>query len=167
MRRAYINIQVLREYFMTEEPKWTIRTDDDHVTVRKLFTKNGERVAIEHGNEATHLDPLALQSVSWQQIEDIQKLVGYNDPNGSKSQTTDDIEPESDSFRLANEFAIVDLQKVSSGANELVKIHSPRFNDTIYLGVAELVGLLKQEPETFYQFLEHPFGPPRADRVHD
>lgn len=152
---------------MTEEPKWTIGTDDNHVTVRKVLTKNGERVAIEHENESTHLDPLALQSVSWQRVEDIQKLVGREDHNNLKSKTEEDIEPKSDPFRLANEFAIVDLQKVVTGTDELVKIHSPRFGDTIYLSMAELVGLLKQEPETFYRFLEHPFGPPRADRIHD
>lgn len=150
---------------MGNQHKIIIKNDDQSVEISKVHTKNGERFLLEADDSSTRLDPLALQSVSWQRIEDLQKLIGF--PAKASGETISDksIVDQSKPIQLSNEFAVVELQKITTTTDERLKIRSPRFGDTIHLGVDEIVALTRQEPELFYELLEEPFGPPRPDRV--
>jgi len=61
-------------------------------------------------------------------------------------------------IELVNEFALVRVRKVETRNGMRLEIESPRLSRSIRLDALALESLTWQPPETFSQFLEHPFG---------
>lgn len=56
---------------MSEEPKIMIGNEFTQVIIRKVYTRNGERLEIVSPKlqRSIQLDPLALESLTWQEPE--------------------------------------------------------------------------------------------------
>jgi hypothetical protein len=56
---------------MTAEPQIIVGNEFTHVVIKKVYTRNGERLEITSPklNLSIHLDPLALESLTWQEHE--------------------------------------------------------------------------------------------------
>ncbi|WP_370326635.1 dihydrodiol dehydrogenase [Euzebya sp.] len=66
---------------------------------------------------------------------------------------------------LANEFAVVHVQRVHTHNGVRLEITSPRLGRSIRLDPVELESLTWQTPATFTAFMETPFGPEGDDDV--
>jgi hypothetical protein len=62
---------------------------------------------------------------------------------------------------IANEFAIVTIQKVLTRNGERLEISAPKLHRRILLDPVELESLSWQTHDTFSRMLETPFGPDR------
>lgn len=62
---------------VTKEPVITLKDGDRVIEIRKVYTKNGERLRIEavHMNRFVELDPLETESLTWQTEESLQKAL--------------------------------------------------------------------------------------------
>jgi hypothetical protein len=70
-------------------------------------------------------------------------------------------EPDADAdrdFELTNEFATVRIRRVYTRNGVRLEISSPRLGRSIRLDPLALESLTWQPPETFSNFLRHPFG---------
>ncbi|AGT32695.1 MULTISPECIES: hypothetical protein [Bacillales] len=56
---------------MADEPQMIVGNEFTQVIIRKIYTRNGERVEIVSPKlkRSIQLDPLALESLTWQDIE--------------------------------------------------------------------------------------------------
>lgn len=56
---------------MTDEPIIMVGNEFTQVVIKKVYTRNGERLEITSPklNSSIHLDPLALESLTWQDHE--------------------------------------------------------------------------------------------------
>lgn len=62
-------------------------------------------------------------------------------------------------FTLSNEFAAVEIRKVTSRNGMRLEIYSPALGYKIQLDPLELESLTWQNKDIFTKFLENPFGP--------
>jgi hypothetical protein len=61
--------------------------------------------------------------------------------------------------RLANEFAMVDIERDDDANGPRLRIHCPASGRTVYLDPIELESLTWGNPKLFANLLETPFGP--------
>ncbi|HVC66106.1 MAG TPA: hypothetical protein VND44_00760 [Acidimicrobiales bacterium] len=73
----------------------------------------------------------------------------------STSETCSDAAP----VTVANEFAEVTLQRVSTHNGVRLEVSSPRLGLRVRLDALQLESLTWQAPEVFSSLLEEPFGP--------
>ena len=62
-------------------------------------------------------------------------------------------------MRLANEFAMVDVERDDDANGPRLRIHSPASGRTVYLDPLELESLTWGTPQLFADLLDTPFGP--------
>lgn len=66
-------------------------------------------------------------------------------------------------LQLANEFAVVEVQKVYTPNGERLEIRAPRLGYVVRLDPLQLESLTWQTPESLSRLLDEPFGPPRGE----
>src|SRR5699024_4813006 len=98
-----------------------IGTDDVEVTLQKVRTPTGERLAVHNENRgSTRLDALDLESLTWQDAEFFVELVdetyGY--------QSIDPSPHESAQLQISNEYTVIRLSTVDD--DRAVEVTSPK-----------------------------------------
>lgn len=147
------------------------------VHVRPVQTRNGVRLEIRSPRlrHEVQLDPIALESLTWQGPETFRKLLEDPDrPTGGEParpgapegvgtvRSIDGVEAHvasPEEFALSNEFATVYLKREGSQ----LEIRSPRLKHGVSLGPEALESLTWQGPEAFSEFLRTPFGPEESE----
>jgi len=147
------------------------------VHVQPVRTRNGMRLKIRSPRlrHEVRLDPIALESLTWQGPETFRRLREDPDrPTGVEPvragapeevgtvHSIDGVEARtasSEEFALSNEFATVYLKREGSR----LEIQSPRLKHGVSLGPEALESLTWQGPETFSEFLKTPFGPEEGE----
>lgn len=140
---------------------------DDHTSVRisKVLSRCGARLEIDsrRTGATVRLDSLELESLSWQNRDTFRTLVESNGL-GEEMETTPTFpemtaDTQAKAIRISNEFASVEVQKLVSGPNEVLRIISPKLDYEIVLAPLELEALTLEDTDLFSEFLINPFGP--------
>jgi hypothetical protein len=81
--------------------------------------------------------------------------------NGSATQPVPDRAPAAAGpvITIANEFAMVCIQKVKTSQGDRIEIHSPNLGYRVHLDPLQLEALSWQKPDFFSALLVTPFGP--------
>lgn len=133
------------------------------VTVSHFRTKRGERAEIAAGDDSVRLDALILESISWQRsranlaavVADSGAVEGDEVPL-----TGGDPVPASDSIRITNEYAQVELRHVHTAAGEALQVSAPARESETNLGPPTLRALATiADTFAFSPFFETPVGP--------
>lgn len=141
---------------------FTVRGPTVRARVRKVTTPKGARLEISSPDtgHAYRIDPLALESVSWQSEEAIDSLdAELPDERGADDPETDDVT----SLRLVNEFADAAVEKVETDEGEFLEVQATKLGYSTRLDASNLVALAQQDAEQFSEFLSEPFGPIEGD----
>jgi hypothetical protein len=138
--------------------------DGQHIDVEKHYTRNGERleISIREEDASIRLDALGLESLSWQNIEELGQEFG----TGEKDRiVTDEVVIDSDDsvretlFTITNEFATVEVAKATIQEREYLEIQAPRAGFTIYLPSSILAAIAREGSDLVTRFLGTPPGP--------
>ncbi|TYT62593.1 hypothetical protein [Natrialba swarupiae] len=141
----------------TGNPLYVTAHDNRGVAIQKVHTPRGERLRFEAPRlgETNHLDAVALESVTWQDADEMADRARSVDADESIGSDTDWNDGTSE-LMVANEYGQVVLEKEGDSG---VHLTAPKLGYDITLGVDELEWLTVQDHETFTEFLEQPFGP--------
>jgi len=138
-----------------------IRLADDHadVVIRKIFTRMGERLEIAAGDRSVRLDAIMLESVSWQDADEL-----GGEATGSTTSATDASPPgDRDPITISSEFAQAVVRPIGSREGARLGIEAPKMGYEIELEPRHLAWLTTLGHETFSEWLETPFGPSSDD----
>jgi hypothetical protein len=137
------------------------------VTVRKVFTRMGERLEVtaEDLEASNRLDAIALESVTWQDADDLAAQAAELPRSGGTPDATPETE-RTDPITISSEFALAELTKVVDDGEERLRIRAPKLGYEIELGASELAWLATRTHETFTEWLKTPFGPDADDHDH-
>ena len=146
------------------------------VQIKTVRTRNGIRLEVSSAQtgESIRLDPVNLESLTWQTPETFHQMIEASDrprAQSSSGNKTPVIEPlelgeeeaaaqaradaaEAEAI-LSNEFATVYIRR----ADPLLEIRSPRAQYGTSLDPIALESLVSQTPETLSSLMETPFGP--------
>jgi hypothetical protein len=134
------------------------------VTAQKVFTRMGERLDLrsEGLGERTSLDAIMLESVAWQDPEEMAERAAGVDR--SDAQTAPELEgtERDEPITVSSEFAQARVRKVG----DELEIAAPKLGYDVRLGPGELAWLTLQDHETFTSWLETPFGPGADEHDH-
>lgn len=139
------------EYFElpSKERETTIENGSGQVIVSKVRTRKGARMEIEvSGDVTSRLDALALESLSWQDP----KTIGISDKGDVGRNDRDNGETEL--FGITNEFAEVEVWKLTADNSTYIQVRAPKLGYSIELDKNELVWLAEQPITTFSTFLK-------------
>lgn len=144
-------------------------TDGDAVVrAQKVFTRMGERLelAAESLGTSVRLDAIMLESVTWQDPDELADLAAEVDRSDAVSPTLRDDEEREEPISVSSEFAHAKLTVVENDGMEKLEIEAPKLGYDIRLGTRELEWLTLQDHERFSEWLETPFGPESEDHSH-
>jgi hypothetical protein len=150
----------------TGEP---IRLADEatDVVVQKIFTRMGERLEIRSGDRSTRLDAIMLESVAWQDSEELASKAADELPAaGSAVAESDAVQEDRDPITVSSEFALAELEHIDTPEGPRLRIEAPKLGYDIEVGPRELAWLTTRTHETFTEWLETPFGPGGDDHDH-
>lgn len=138
------------------------------VTVGKLFTRTGERLELhaETLDESVRLDAIVLESVAWQDVDEMSNRAETVDRSGARSMPAPLDREREEPITISSEFAQARVSKASTDEGERLHIEAPKLGYEIRLDPHELEWLTLQDYETFSAWLEHPFGPEGEDHDH-
>ncbi|WP_435348630.1 hypothetical protein [Haloarchaeobius sp. HRN-SO-5] len=143
--------------------------DEEHVvTAQKVFTPMGERLELtaETLGQSVSMDAIALESVSWQDTEEMAARAEALDRDTAVPVPELDGEERDEPVTVSSEFALARVTKVVEDGTELLHVSAPKLGYEIRLNVRELEWLATQDHETFTEWLETPFGPDADDHDH-
>lgn len=134
---------------------------NDSLSIRKFFTRNGERLEIKTGDkDSIRVDALGLESLSWQ---DSTSLSNYLDLPEQETPPVSDVEnnevEREELFEIKNEYAVVKIAKVSGNAQEFLEIEAPKMGTKNQLSTTILRNISAQDMDFFSQLLRHPHRP--------
>lgn len=138
---------------------------DAVVRAQKVFTRMGERLelAAESLGTSVRLDAIMLESVSWQDPEELADLAAEVDRSDAVPPAAGDGDEREEPLTVSSEFAMANVRKVSDGGSEQLEREAPKLGHEIHLGARELEWLTLQDHEKFSEWLETPFGPESDD----
>lgn len=144
---------------------------DAVVTAQKVFTRMGERLALEAESlgESVRLDAIMLESVAWQDPDDLTARAADIDRSDAVPPTTGEsstIDERDEPMTISSEFAMARIHTVEVDGATALKIAAPKLGHDIRLGPRELEWLTHQEHEIFSEWLATPFGPESDDHSH-
>lgn len=146
-----------------QTPSITVADDDGQVQVRKLVSKRGERAEITTGDDRITLDALLLESLSWQRsLEDLASLLDDGTPvvEDPTPITGGDPVPDSEAFRISNEYAQATVSHVRTDAGDGVRVATPARGSETTLGVPTLRAMAAHaDTFAFSEFFNTPVGP--------
>jgi hypothetical protein len=133
------------------------------VVLRRGLTPNGERLVVRsESGESIELDALALESLTWQTPEDIERIVredGRFEADRDLATVGDGDDAVGDPFTVSNEYTRVEIAKFVVDGDEYARIVSLKLDYDIVLDPTLLSVIAAQPMETFSEFLETPYGP--------
>jgi hypothetical protein len=138
-----------------------VETDGVAVTLWKVRTPNGERLAVcSETQGSTRLDALELESLTWQDADFFAELV--EDEYNYRSVDPEPREPAS--LQISNEYTVIRLNIVNDG--ETVEVTSPKMGYGTWIDASAFVALI-DKPKTFFsELLKTPYGPEDTDHDH-
>lgn len=141
---------------------------DAVVTAQKVFTRMGERLDLvaESLGTSVKLDAIMLESVSWQDAEELSGLAAELDHSGAVPPKLDEFDEREEEATVSSEFAMANVRAVTDGGEDCLEIEAPKLGYSIRLGARELEWLTAQDHEQFSEWLETPFGPEGEDHSH-
>lgn len=139
------------------------------VTLRKMYTPNGNRLKIDstENKHAISLDAVQLESLTWQKRDELLRLHERSTSSGCTEdirtfwENTEGAEPESREHvaKITNEYAEAYINSVFIGDRECCEIVSPKIGYGRRLTPEEFLSVAERGPEIFNRFLQTPFGP--------
>lgn len=138
-----------------------VETDGVAVTLRKVRTPTGERLAVhDESRGSTRLDALELESLTWQDAAFFDELV-----DGAYDYRSIDPSPrEPAELQISNEYTVVHLSVIDDG--QAVKLTASKMGYGTRVD-ARVFAQLVDKPKTFFSaLLETPYGPEDADHDH-
>lgn len=140
----------------------TVSGDETWARLQKVRTPKGTRVRIESaGGDSRRIDPLALESITWQDGSVIESLRADLPPVDESGGDPPADAGDQDTIRLVNEFADAEIETVDGGTG--VEVTATKLGYSIRLDAADLAALARADTETFSGFLSEPFGPIEGD----
>lgn len=141
---------------------------DAVVTAQKLFTRMGERLALtaESLGTSVRLDAIMLESVAWQDAEELAERAAAVDRTDAVPAAAGDGDERVDPISVSSEFAHARVAAVEDADAEQLEIEAPKLGYSIRLGPRELEWLTLQTHERFSEWLETPFGPEGEEHSH-
>jgi len=137
---------------MTEQ-QIRIATDDIAVTLRKVRTPAGERLAAENGDDVAYFDALECETLTWQDE-------GFYTDLASGSYDYQSVDPHSRSspaIQISNEYTVINVSPGDS--RSAVDVTAPKLGYGARV-TAPVFSALIDKPKTFFsRLLETPFGP--------
>jgi hypothetical protein len=145
------------------EDKYTeISNKNAVVLVRKVRTRNGVRLEVysPETDRRVYLDPLLIESLSWQTAETFSNTL-QDPPENSHTEEVEErrVSGGEEYTEFTNEFAYTLVRKVRVGDDARLEILSPKLDYQTYLDASLLESLTWQTTATFSRFLEEPYGP--------
>ena len=142
-----------------------ITGEDATVAISKIITPCGTRIEIsapDTGN-GIRLDPLELESLTWQSPESLREILGTDVSTEVKAliqeSSTGAVTGGGETIQVGNEFADVEVRKKEVNGTEVLNIVSPKLNYSTNIPAVVLHALTAHDATLFSQFLETPFGP--------
>ena len=146
----------------TGEASERVSLGDDRttVTVRKVRTRNGARleIALVESGSTIRLDPLALESLSWQDPAELAAEL-LDEPADDRAGTPTRADDTLCEFTLVNEFADVTVRGASGTDGDVLELVAPKVGHRIRLTPDILGAIAERDIELFSTFLETPYGP--------
>jgi len=139
------------------------------VTVRKVFTRMGERLELtaETLGQSVRLDAIMLESVTWQDPDDLADRGRRIDRSDALSEPPALSEQEREEpITISSEFAQASVEKVEVDGRPMLAIEAPKLGYSTRLSGPALEWLATQDHEVFTEWLETPFGPDADDHEH-
>jgi hypothetical protein len=135
------------------------------VTAQKVFTRMGERLELtaEALGASTRLDAIMLESVTWQDADDLAERGAALDRSDAVGAATPIEEEREDQMTISSEFALATVEKTGPAR---LHLEAPKLGYSIDLRPEALEWLATQDHETFTGWLEEPFGPGADDHDH-
>lgn len=135
--------------------EFSLESDRAPVVVRKLGTRNGERLELEHGDHDVRLDALELESLTWQDDAFFEDTLGVPDrPAAAVSPTA---VREAARYKIGNEYTTVWLRLADDG--DRLQLASAKMGFATHVGAAELAALARRDQAFFTGLLDTPLGP--------
>lgn len=139
--------------------EWEIAGGERNVSVRKVQTRNGERLEIidQRSGRAARFDSLELESVTWQSDQFFTDILGVS------KRPPVDVTPQAfagDSMsEISNEYALVQIAVADAPNGDRLLVRSVKTGHMTHLGGDELAALADQEKAFFSNLLRTPLGP--------
>jgi len=155
-----------------EEQIAEIADDFASVTVTKIITPCGTRIEISASNtgHSIRLDPLELESLTWQTPDSFLELLGPDVPGEAKrliqEVAAEDSTQETDPVLVSNEFARIEVTTGRFRGVDVLHLNSPKLGYSNIIAPIVLEALTRQDSELFSEYLETPFGP-KGEAGHD
>lgn len=151
----------LDEEHIQRDRTFRLSNGGQFVDVTRIYTPKGTRLEIEdpEGGHRIRLDAMALESISWQEKDTfpLEGDAGESRPSIAEAGTGEVTR--GDRIQVTNEFAQVNVRRVTTEAIEGLEIESPKLGYRIRLDVVDLLSVSKQPMNRFSEFLENPYGP--------
>jgi hypothetical protein len=143
--------------------------DGAAVTVRKVFTRMGERLELtaETLGRSVRLDAIMLESVTWQDPDTLADRGRRIDRSDALAEPPALTEPEREEpITVSSEFAQAAVEAVHVDGRPLLAVEAPKLGYSTRLSAPALTWLATQDHELFTEWLETPFGPGADDHEH-
>jgi hypothetical protein len=132
------------------------------VYVKRTETRNGVRLEVRSPRlqRSIRLDPVALESLTWQTPEGLAAILETGEMNANEPEQAGAAPPLEgpEEVALINEFSTVHVRRADTPDGPRLEVSSPRLHSSIRLDPATLEALACQTMETFSTFLETPLG---------
>lgn len=152
----------------TQADRVSLRISDANgaVTVRKVFTRTGERLElIAHSlDQSIRLDAIALESLAWQDPAELREWATAVDRSEATEHAQSVAQEDDRVITVSNEYALARVKRVSSGKQ--LEVTAPKLGYSVELGPMELAWVTTQDHQRFTEWLETPFGPAGEDHDH-
>lgn len=140
---------------VTNQPSLELAYGDASVTLRKVYTPNGERLEVDSDVGRTRLDALELESLTWQPEEFFCDLIedGFHLPDVPVER-----DPDPD-IKIGNEYTTITMRRIDSNGEQKLRLTSLKLGYATEVD-ARVFGALVEKPITFFSELLHtPYGP--------
>jgi hypothetical protein len=130
-----------------------IETNGITITLTKIRTPTGERLAVESESGTTRLDALDCETLTWQNEDFYADLV-----NGRYNfRSVDPQSRESDDLQISNEYTVVHLHVVEQ--RSAVEVIAPKLGYGRRVDARAFAALVKKPKTFFSELLRTPYGP--------
>lgn len=131
------------------------------VEISSVVTPCGVRMEITSpdSGESLRLDPLALESLSWQQNSDLSEILDDDIELKETADLNPDDEIEEETITFSNEYTRVEVTIFSSSEEDYILIESKQLGYQKIVSPSVLDALTSKKNTIFSDFLSTPFGP--------
>jgi len=142
-----------------------ISNDNENVSLRKVHTRLGERLELSNPENGSliRLDPLELESLTWQTSESFESVIEYAEDiqseNSSEFVVKTNPEKRLKEIEISNEFAQVFVTKIQTSEYNGLEIKTKKLGFEICLTPQALNAITSTDHDHFSSLLSTPFGP--------